>query len=74
MNILKNLEHFPKFQIFKNFKKYNKLGFWASFGLKFGFIAKNNVGLCPPDLKRPTGGGDFLSIEVNFDESPKVVY
>ena len=38
------------------------------FGLKFGFLAKNNVGLCPPDLKRPTGG-DFSSIQINFDES-----
>ena len=28
---------------------------------------KNNVGLCPPDLKTPTGG-DFSGIEVNFDE------
>jgi len=38
------------------------------FSLKFGFLAKNSVGLCPPDLKRPTGG-DFPSRQVNFDES-----
>ena len=58
--------------IFKNVQKqFKKLGFWAIFGLKFGLLAKNNVGLCAPDLKRPTGGV-FSSRQVNFDESCKM--
>ena len=59
----KFLKHFQTFS-----KQFKKIRFWAIFGLKFGFLAKNNVGLCPPDLKRPTGG-DFSSRQVNFDES-----
>ena len=59
------------FKIYKksSFQKFStkikKIGFWAICGLKFGFLAKNNVGLCPPDLKRPTGG-DFSGILVMY--------
>ena len=62
---------YPK-QFSNIFKKSEKLRFWALFGLRFGFLAKNNVGLRPPDLKRPTGG-DFSSVQGNFDESCKLL-
>ena len=57
-------ENFENFYFFDFFEISQR--FWALFGLRFGLLAKNNAGLCPPDLKT---GGDFSSIEVNFEES-----
>ena len=65
---MKKNNEFKIFKIVKIFHFYKRLKVLGHFGLKIGFLAQNNVGLCPPDLKRPTGG-DFSSIQVNFDES-----
>ena len=52
----------------QQFSKKQQIEVLDHFGPQIRIPRKNNVSLCPPDLKRPTGG-DFSSRQVNFDES-----